>query len=132
MIVMDYFFRCQKSSFNVENNKCLCQRNSFLYRVTGSTCSRVIFRAVFISRIYTKLWKELEKFNLYQSSQFCYIYKFLNFMEIFPKKELKLSKLEYYYFCGKVNFSVMHPTHITIYSFWRTMLSSKVFSCKKW
>ena len=31
--------------------------------------------------------------------------------------KLKLSKLEYYSVCGKVNFSVIHPTHITIYSF---------------
>ena len=27
---------------------------------------------------------------------------------------------------GKLNFSVIHPTHITIYSFWRTMFSTKV------
>ena len=38
----------------------------------------------------------------------------------------KLIKLEYYYLCGKVNFSVIHATHITMYSFWRTMFSSKV------
>ena len=49
-------------------------------------------------------------------------------MGVFSKKKLKLSKLEYYYFCGKVNFSVMHPTHITIYSFRRTMSSSRVLS----
>ena len=29
--------------------------------------------------------------------------------------------------CGKVNFSIINPTHITIYSFWRTMFSSNVF-----
>ena len=34
-----------------------------------------------------------------------------------------MSVLEYYSLCGKVNFSVIHPTHITIYSFWRTMFS---------
>ena len=28
---------------------------------------------------------------------------------------------------GKLNFSVTHPTHITIYSFWRTIFSTKVF-----
>ena len=30
---------------------------------------------------------------------------------------MKLSKLEYYSLCGKVNSTVRHPTHITIYSF---------------
>ena len=26
---MDYFFGCQKSTFNLENNKCICQGNFF-------------------------------------------------------------------------------------------------------
>ena len=55
--------------------------------------------------------------------QFC---KFLKFEGVFIKKDYKLSKLRYYCLCGKVNFSVIHPTHITIYSFWRTIFSSKV------
>ena len=28
---MDYFSRCQKSTFNLENNKCTCQANFFVY-----------------------------------------------------------------------------------------------------
>ena len=43
-----------------------------------------------------------------------YISKFHWSLQI---KELKLAKLEYYSVCGAVNFSVMHPTHITIYKF---------------
>ena len=31
LIAMDYFFRCQKSTFNLQNNKCICQGN-FLSR----------------------------------------------------------------------------------------------------
>ena len=92
---------------------------------TGSSYSRIIFWAMNISRIYTKLWKELEKFNLYQSWQFRLICKCLNFTEKRKKssqrKKLKLPMLEYYSLCGKVKFSEIHPTHITIYSFWRTM-----------
>ena len=41
---------------------------------------------------------------------------------------MKLPKLEYYFLCGKVNFIVIHPTHIIIYSFWRTTFSSKGLS----
>ena len=33
------------------------------------------------------------------------------------RNKLKLSKLEYYSLCAKVSFSVIHPTHIAIYSF---------------
>ena len=55
LIVMDFFFRCQKSSFDLENNKCICQGKYFLYHVTGSTYSRIIFRATYISWIYAKL-----------------------------------------------------------------------------
>ena len=36
LMVMVYFFRCQKSAFNLENNKCICQGNFFVYHVTGS------------------------------------------------------------------------------------------------
>ena len=28
--------------------------------------------------------------------------------------------------CGKVNFSIIHPTHITIHSFWRGMFSTNI------
>ena len=28
---MDYFFRYQKSAFNLENNKCICLGNFFVY-----------------------------------------------------------------------------------------------------
>ena len=63
LMAMDYFFRCQKSAFNLENSKCICQINFFVYHVTGSTYSTIIFQAKYISRIYTKLLKELGKFN---------------------------------------------------------------------
>ena len=46
---MDYFFRCQKSPFNLENKKCLCPGNYFAYQVIGCTYSRIIFRAMRIS-----------------------------------------------------------------------------------
>ena len=39
----------------------------FLYHVTESTYFGISFRAMYISRMYTKLRKELEKFNFYQS-----------------------------------------------------------------
>ena len=42
-------------------------RKLFYLRVTGFTYSRIVFWAMYISRIYTKLLNELEKFNLYQS-----------------------------------------------------------------
>ena len=37
------------------------KRNFFVYHVTGSTYSRIVFGAMCVSRIYTKLWKELKK-----------------------------------------------------------------------
>ena len=43
-----------------------------------------------------------------------------------PTLKLTLSKLEYYFLYGKGNFSAIHPTHITTYRFWRTMVSSKI------
>ena len=43
LLAMVHFFRCQKSVFNLENNKLLCQGNFFIYHVTGSIYSRIIF-----------------------------------------------------------------------------------------
>ena len=40
------------------------------------------------------------------------------------KMNLNLSKLEYNFSCEKVNFRLIYPTHITIHSFWNTLLSS--------
>ena len=39
---MDYFFRCQKSTFSVENNKHIYTGNFFVYHVTGSTYSKSV------------------------------------------------------------------------------------------
>ena len=55
LTAMYCFFRCQKSTCNLENNECISQGNIFVYHVTGSTYSRIIFRALYVSRMYTKL-----------------------------------------------------------------------------
>ena len=64
---MGYFFRGEKSTFNLKNNICICQRSFSVYHVTGSTYFRIIFRAMCISRTYTKLSKGFEKINFYRS-----------------------------------------------------------------
>ena len=43
LVAMDYFSRCQKSAFNLKNNKCICQGNFFVYHITGSSYSRINF-----------------------------------------------------------------------------------------
>ena len=48
---MGYFFRCLKSTFNLENSKCICQENVFVYHVTGSTYS---IDLLFLSYAYLK------------------------------------------------------------------------------
>ena len=44
----------------------------------------------------------------------------------YSQTNLKLSKLEYYSLCWKVNFYLIHPTHITIHRFRRTIFSPKI------
>ena len=65
LIIMDYFFGCQKSTFGLENEQMLMSRIFFAYHVTETIYSNFLSRAMYISRIYTKLWKDLEKFSLY-------------------------------------------------------------------
>ena len=53
------------------------------------------------------------------------ICKTLNFTAVFTKK-LKFPKFAFNFLCEKVNFTLTHGTHITIHSFWRSLLSSQV------
>ena len=48
---MYFFFGCQKNTFNLENNKCICQVNFFVYQITGSTFSTYL---LFSSYVYLK------------------------------------------------------------------------------
>ena len=54
--------------------------------------------------------------------------KSVNFKILWESSQtnLKLSKLEYYSSCWKVDFYLIHPTHITIHRFRRTIFSPKV------
>ena len=60
------FFQMSENPFNVENNKCIYERYFILYHVTGSTYSRITIGA-YTQGYIKKLWKKLERFNLYQS-----------------------------------------------------------------
>ena len=51
---MDYFFRRQKSASNLENNKCMCQRDLFVCHLTGFTHSGIFFW-VYFKDIYSTL-----------------------------------------------------------------------------
>ena len=118
MIAMDYFFRYQKTTFSLEINACV--KETFYLPRNWIHLLQNFFPGMHISRMYAKPWKELEKFSLFNRVN--NFFKYVNFTSSHTKK-LKLSKLEYYSLslCGKVNFSVIHPTRITIYSFWRTI-----------
>ena len=50
-MAMDYFFGYQENTFNLENNKCICQVNFFIYQITGSTFSTYL---LFSSYLYLK------------------------------------------------------------------------------
>ena len=50
---MDYFIRCHKSTFNLENEKCIFQGNSCVYYVTGLLTPELF--STYMSRIYAKL-----------------------------------------------------------------------------
>ena len=114
---MDCFFRCQKSTFNLENNKRICQGNFFVYHNQDLLTPDVFFEPC----IYQGY---IQNFERNRTNSICIGVK--NFAEsvnlsiqgsFHKEKKMKLSKREYYYICGKVNFSLIHPTHITIDSF---------------
>ena len=55
---MDYFFGCQKSIFNLENNKGTCQGSFFAYHVTEFTYSTYLHFSsyVYLKDIYKRIY----------------------------------------------------------------------------
>ena len=62
-IAMDYFFGCQKSIFNLENNKGICQGSFFAYHVTEFTYSTYLHFSSCISQGYIQ--KDI-RYSLYR------------------------------------------------------------------
>ena len=114
---MDYFFRCQKSIFNLQNNKCICQGNFFVYHATGPIYYRLFFQVCIYQGYIQNFERNWNNSICIRVNNFAESVNFKISRELSQRKILKLSKLEYYSSCGKVNFSVIHPFHITIYSF---------------
>ena len=118
LILVSYFFKCKKSNFNLESSKCICQGNFVVYHVTGFNYSRILSQGYLQN--FERNWKNSICIG------FNNFFKPVILLSLHKEKKLKLSKFEYCSLCWKVNFSVIHPTHITIYSFWRKMFSWKV------
>ena len=125
LIAMDYLCRCQKRTFNLEIDKCICQGNFFVYLIFWIYLLQNYFLS--ISQGYMQNFEKNSK-NLIciRVNNFAKPVNFKIPRESSQRKKLKLSRLEYYSLCGKVNFNIKYPTDITIYSFWRTMFGSKV------
>ena len=92
--------------------------NFICLHVTGPTYSRIVFRACisqrYIQRNFKRNWKNSICIRV---NNFAKSVNFEISREPSQRKKLKLSKLEYYSLCGKVKSSVIHPTHVIIYSF---------------
>ena len=82
----------------------------------------------------------MEKSNLHQSQQNLLILQISKFhASLHKEKKMKLSRLEYYSLCGKVNFSVIHPTILPFTVFEEQCLAQRfckllgkvIFNCKK-
>ena len=118
---MDYFFFFsifQRSIFNLEKNKSILLR-----RIFGSTrtSNRIyLLRNSFSNYVYLKdmyiTLKGIKKILFVSVLRILLIFKFLNFTAGSTKKRIRLSKICMQYSMSEVNFSLIHPTHINIYS----------------
>ena len=61
LIIMDYFFGCQKSTLDLENEQMLMSRIFFAYHATGTIYSNFLCRAMYISKDIYKTVKGLGK-----------------------------------------------------------------------
>ena len=96
-----------ESTLNLENIKGIYQENCFVYHITGSTYFRTIFRAMYISKIY------ISNFERNSKNPICIrVNTFAESVHFQISQRKKLNSLY-----GKVNFSVIHLTHVTIYCF---------------
>ena len=88
--------------------------------VSPHTTNRIyLLRNCFSNYLYLKYMhitlKEIGKILFVSVLRILLICKFLNFTAVFiRKKRSNFSKFAYSFTCKKVNFSLIHPTHITI------------------
>ena len=99
LIVINCFFRCQKSTSNLEMANA-CYGNFFVYHVTGSTIyllQNSFSSYVSLKDIYKTL-TELEKWIWMGINNFV---KSVLLLSLHKEKKMKLSKLVYCSSCGK-------------------------------
>ena len=83
---------------------------------------------VYLKDIYLSL-KGIGKILFVSLLKILLICKTLNFTARPPSLvKLKFPLFAFNFLCEKVIFSLIHQTHITIHSFWRTLVSSSVLS----
>ena len=110
-------FRCQRSTFNLEKANAYV-KEIFLFTTQLDLLTPESFFKSCISQGYIQHFERNWKSSIYvRVNNLAKFVIFLISRETSQRKKLKLSKLEYYSLWGKDNFSVIHPTHITIYSF---------------
>ena len=84
---MDYFFKCQKNIFNLENNKCIRQEIFFVYTSLDLLTPDLFFELC-ISQLY------IQNFERNWKNSICIkICKFLNFTGVFTKKKIEIIKI---------------------------------------
>ena len=68
LVAIDFFLGVRKvATFNLENNKCICQGNFLVYHVTGSTYSRVNFWKYIYRKIYKEYLIDISQEHIYKT-----------------------------------------------------------------
>ena len=122
------FTQCilQRSVFHLEKKQKHLLRKTF---GSSHTSNRIyVLRNCFPNYLYLKdmyiTLKRIRKILFVSVLRILLICKFVNFTTVLTNKKFKLSRFTCIFPSEKVNFSLINPIHITIYSSSRILLSS--------
>ena len=87
--VMDNFFRSQKSTFNLENNKCICQGNLFIYHKLNLFTPILFFELCFSQGYIQNFESNWKKSICIRVSNFA---KSINFYRSLYKEKIQITK----------------------------------------
>ena len=121
---MDYFFfHISEKYLQLKTSICYGKFLVHPIQVPGSTYCGDVFQTTYTSKDMCITLKGIGKILFVSVFRILPICKFLNFTVVFFRKKIN-PKFAYNFPSERVNFSLVHRTHIPIHSFCRTLSSS--------
>ena len=124
LIAMNEIVRLQKSTSNLVNNKCIL-KDIFLFTTKLDLLTPELFFQLYLKDVHKTL-KGIGKTQFASKLTTMLNLQISKFYLVSTKKKIEIIRAWILLLMWESYFSVIHPTYIVNYSFWRTKFSLKV------